>query len=58
MSTIGNSDTEINALFRKLDELKQRGEGGKIASAEYMKTLAELKEKTSARMTGIFVGHI
>lgn len=54
-NTMATQDADCNALFRKLDELKARGEGGRIASAEYMETLRALKVATTARMQSIAV---
>lgn len=55
---VGNTvaDKDCNSLFRKLDELTARGEGGKVASAEYLETLRLLKVATTARMADVFVG--
>jgi hypothetical protein len=48
--TIADHDTRCNELFRKLDKLKADGQGGVMASAEYMETLKELQAATRERL--------
>lgn len=46
-------DQEINSLFRRLDELKAKGEGGADASPAYMACLFDLRDKCRARETAL-----
>lgn len=52
---IQNHDTECNQLFKQLETLKARGEGGKVASVEYLETLKALQLATRARLGAIRV---
>jgi len=48
--TIAEHDARCNELFRKLDALKASGQGGQVASAEYMETLRALRVATQERL--------
>ena len=48
--TLAEHDKRCNDLFRKLDSLKAAGQGGKVASVEYMETLQELQRATRERL--------
>ena len=58
--TLADHDKRCNELFRKLDALKAIGQGGKIASPEYLSVLAELHKATKERLTmaGVIVPSI
>lgn len=54
--TLAEHDKRCNELFRKLDALKAAGQGGTVASAEYMETLKALKQATTERNASIGLG--
>ena len=51
--TIHEHDEKCNQLFDKLGNLKAAGQGGEIASAEYMETLKALQFAVRARLETI-----
>lgn len=53
--TIQDHDKKCNQLFDKLENLKALGQGGDVASAEYMETLKALQLTTRARLSTIMV---
>ncbi len=56
--TLQEHDKMCNGLFRKLDELKALGQGGAVASDEYMQTLRELQTATKARLDAAGLGFV
>lgn len=51
-----DKDAECNRLFRKLEELKAKGEGGTCPSAEYLQALYALRDLARGRVAAVMAG--